>query len=55
MGLYYDYKLGLQLKDIDSFKPVEFTFVKSVLFGITFFSVPTVLTFAVGFLYVDSG
>ena len=55
MGLYYEYKLGLKLKDNDFFKLVEFTIVKSALFGITFFSVPTVLTFAVGFLYGDHG
>ena len=42
-------------KDNDFFKLVEFTIVKSALFGITFFSVPTVLTFAVGFLYGDPG
>ena len=55
LGLYYEYKLGLKLKDNDFFKLVEFTIVKSALFGITFFSVPTVLTFAVGFLYSDPG
>ena len=55
LGLYYEYKLGLKLKDNDFFKLVEFTIVKSALFGITFFSVPTVLTFAVGFLYGDPG
>ena len=55
MGLYYEYKLGLKLKDNHFFKLVEFTIVKSALFGITFFSVPTVLTFAVGFLYGDPG
>ena len=55
MGLYYDYKFGLKLKDNDFFKLVKFTIAKSALFGITFFSIPTVLTFAVGFLYGDSG
>ena len=55
LGLYYEYKLGLKLKDNDFFKLVEFTIVKSALFGITFSSVSTVLTFAVGFLYSDSG
>jgi len=55
LGLYYEYKLGLKLKDYEFFKLVEFTIVKSALFGISFFSVPTVLTFAVGFLYGDPG
>ena len=55
LGLYYEYKLGLKLKDNDFFKLVEFTSVKSALFGITIFSVPTVLTFAVDFLYGDPG
>ena len=55
LGLYYEYKLGLKLIDNDLFKFVEFTIVKRALFGITFFSVPTVLTFAVGFLYGDPG